>query len=465
MAEGGYDEHDPLLDHTDDHNDGSDDGDTTGTFQPAAPSSRRPSSEQIPMRTTTTNRPSERGGTAETSFIKGQGNLTRQFRLDDAQKKIKYHFPNYNKNIDLSFDASDKIVAKSQTGKDIPVFKVDNESLLANFVNKFVKTKALGLSREAYLDQLKKGERDRKKFIANQQKILDDTYEDSGKKALAEKGIKKAQLGIERIEKRISEVGRQTLQSPTGVPEAITLEDFTQHEEQRDERQQEIQRERQEQEEIVRDENRPQAEREQARENLEGLDQQVNEIVNEREREIEQLPLRERLREKDTAHVMTILQGHYTLESIARELQNVFAKYDVELPTEINTPVGQLIISNPQARKIILDRDLARLLGITRRLQLRTFVKQLTIPTSYFIYCDLVDKDRNFFNGKPTSLLAKFDIRGKAFEKVHYQTPPHVLRDASSDEFVNSLTLSVKDLNSELFDFNGRPLEFEIEIN
>ncbi|KAJ7315457.1 hypothetical protein OS493_038596, partial [Desmophyllum pertusum] len=168
----------------------------------------------------------------------------------------------------------------------------------------------------------------------------------------------------------------------------------------------------------------------------------------------------------DTADVMTILQGHYTLESIARELQNVFDKSDVELSTEINTPFGPLIISNPQARKIILDRDLARLLGIARRLQPeRTVVEQLAIPTSYFIYCDLVDKDRNFFNGKPTSLLAKFDIRGKAFEKVLYQTPPHVLRDASSDEFVNSLTLSVKDLNSELFDFKSRPLEFEIEIN
>ncbi|KAJ7360031.1 hypothetical protein OS493_019121, partial [Desmophyllum pertusum] len=108
----------------------------------------------------------------------------------------------------------------------------------------------------------------------------------------------------------------------------------------------------------------------------------------------------------DTAHVMTIPQGHYTLESIARELQNVFAKSGVELSTEINTPVGQLIISNPQAQKIVLDRDLARLLGIARRLQLRNAVKQLAIPTSYFIYCDLVDKDRNFFNGKPTSLLA-----------------------------------------------------------
>ena len=49
---------------------------------------------------------------------------------------------------------------------------------------------------------------------------------------------------------------------------------------------------------MANNENRPQAERQQARENIEVLDQQGNEIENERERWIEQLPLRERLREK-----------------------------------------------------------------------------------------------------------------------------------------------------------------------
>ena len=57
------------------------------------------------------------------------------------------------------------------------------------------------------------------------------------------------------------------------------------------------------------------------------------------------------------------------------------------------------------------------------------------------------------------------DIRGRAFEKVYYETGKHVLRDASSGEYVNSVSLLVKDLNGELFDFNGMPLEFELEIN
>ena len=77
------------MEHTDDRND----GDTTGPFQPGSVSTPGPS-EQIPIRTTTMNRPPERGlHTAETSFIEGRGNLTREFQLQEAQKKIKYYFP------------------------------------------------------------------------------------------------------------------------------------------------------------------------------------------------------------------------------------------------------------------------------------------------------------------------------------------------------------------------------------
>ena len=63
--------------------------------------------------------------------------------------------------------------------------------------------------------------------------------------------------------------------------------------------------------------------------------------------------------------------------------------------------------------------------------------------------------------------LERFDIRGQPFEKVHYQTPQqHVLRDTSTGDYdVNSLTISVRDEKGNLFDLNGQPLEFELEIN
>ena len=103
-------------------------------------------------------------------------------------------------------------------------------------------------------------------------------------------------------------------------------------------------------------------------------------------------------------------------------------------------------------KKNTLDRDLAQLLGIKRKLLFVTFMQRLSSPTAYCIHGDLVDQHQNLLNGKPLTLLAKFDIKGKQFENVYYETGKHVLRDASSGEYVNSVTLSVKDLNGGLFD-------------
>ena len=112
---------------------------------------------------------------------------------------------------------------------------------------------------------------------------------------------------------------------------------------------------------------------------------------------------------------------------------------------------------------MLLDEDLAGLLGTDQELTPLTFVKQLKQPTTYFVY----DKTCSMLNGKPSTVLARFDIRGQAFEKVNYQTPqPQAWRNTSSgDNDVNSITLSVQDENGNLFDFKDHPLEFEVEIN
>jgi len=151
---------------------------------------------------------------------------------------------------------------------------------------------------------------------------------------------------------------------------------------------------------------------------------------------------------------------------LAKEINGLFANRKYELETEINTPVGQLVIKNFGGKNVELDRDLADLLGIKRKLLLTTFVKKLSSPTTYFVHCDLIDKKQNLLNGKKSDLLAKFDVEGKPFEKVTYNaSQQQVLRDCSTDQHVNSITLSVKDQNGELFDFNGFDMEFELELN
>ena len=79
-----------------------------------------------------------------------------------------------------------------------------------------------------------------------------------------------------------------------------------------------------------------------------------------------------------------VLPGHYKLERMALEIDGLFAKYDYKLETEINQPLGQLVIKNFGLRPIELDRDLARLLGIGRKLQFMTFVKRLTASNDIF---------------------------------------------------------------------------------
>ena len=161
--------------------------------------------------------------------------------------------------------------------------------------------------------------------------------------------------------------------------------------------------------------------------------------------------------------------GFYTLETLSYILEKTYTKvFGITIPTQINQPTAALVIHNETGKKILLNQDLADFLGYEEELNNSvSFITRLNSPTTYFVHCDLIDKRQNLLNGKPSTVLARFDIRGQAFEKVHYQTPqPHVLRDTDSGDYdVNSITLSVKDEHGNLFNFNNHPLEFEVEIN
>ena len=159
--------------------------------------------------------------------------------------------------------------------------------------------------------------------------------------------------------------------------------------------------------------------------------------------------------------------GHYNLKAVAKVIDGLFEKYQYrQIETVINTPLAVLEIKNFGAKKITLDHDLANLLGINRVLDLTTHVKNLRYPTTYFIHCNLIDKNENFLNNKKTDLLAKIDLKGKPYEKVSYVVYTHEpFRECSTDSYVKSITVSVRNHDGELFDFNGLPFEFVLEIN
>ena len=123
--------------------------------------------------------------------------------------------------------------------------------------------------------------------------------------------------------------------------------------------------------------------------------------------------------------------------------------------------------SSQSPKEISVDQRLANFLGIGRTLRKEEYVKKLNSSSCFFIHCDLIDSRKNFFNVKKSNLLAKVDVRGKPYENVTYNidSSQNVFRDASTDKYFNKITVCVRDENGELFDFEGLPLEFELEFN
>ena len=162
--------------------------------------------------------------------------------------------------------------------------------------------------------------------------------------------------------------------------------------------------------------------------------------------------------------------GNYTLSSIGKKLQEIFADEGVEVKFYDEQDV--IVIKNLQNQKIIFDRDLTFLFGLNgnmkedsrTRLKTQTILNRLVSFNNYYINCDLLDKDENLFNGNPSTILACFDIDGKSFERVEYSPKQITMKKITSGKYISSIRITVMDENGELIDFNNFPLRFEIEI-
>ena len=166
----------------------------------------------------------------------------------------------------------------------------------------------------------------------------------------------------------------------------------------------------------------------------------------------------------------SIPQGHYTYQSLAEELAQslkIFKnKKKIELETNKPHSVLKITVGEPDGKEISVSRSLNQLIGSGLTLYSDTYVRKLNSPSAYFIHCDLINRDFNFVNSKKSDLLAKIDIKGRPYEKVRYDSSAsQPIRDCSTSSHVNSITVSVRDVNGELFDFKGMPLEFELELN
>ena len=164
---------------------------------------------------------------------------------------------------------------------------------------------------------------------------------------------------------------------------------------------------------------------------------------------------------------VSITAGHYTPESMAKAITEAFKKENIDIAVETRTSLGVMNILNPKnTYSFTLSNNLKALFGDVSQVNSNILVRRFNSETSYFIHCNLVDKRQNLLNGKPSTLFAKVDVQGQPYTKITYQAiQPHALRDTDSGDYdVNSITISVKDEQGNLFYFNGMPLEFEVEI-
>ena len=157
--------------------------------------------------------------------------------------------------------------------------------------------------------------------------------------------------------------------------------------------------------------------------------------------------------------------GNYTLSSIGKKLQEIFN--DEGIKVKFDDVSGPIVIENQLNKSVLFDRDLTYLLGLgsgnrRERLKKQTIINRLASFNNYFINCDLMDKDENLFNGKPSTILACFDIDGKSFERVEYSPKQITMKKITSGKYISSIRITVTDENGELIDFNNLPLRFEI---
>ena len=171
---------------------------------------------------------------------------------------------------------------------------------------------------------------------------------------------------------------------------------------------------------------------------------------------------------KNVRSVNRINPGYYSLHAIGKEIKKILEKENIEVI--LGDERGSIVIENPD-KKVIFDRELSYLLGFNQKDQRHTLKDGVSIINRLFsfnnilISCDLVDKNENFFNGKPSTVLTCFDISGQPYERqLFYSKNIPFQKIAGGKKVVNSLRITVTEENGEVIDFNGLPLRFEFEI-
>ena len=131
--------------------------------------------------------------------------------------------------------------------------------------------------------------------------------------------------------------------------------------------------------------------------------------------------------------------GNYTLETLKSAIIEDFESSGLkekDFPLKflpIHFTGGMILVRSTLNISVKFDSALADLLVLdTPEIEgLGAGVTKLKSPEAFYIFCDLVDAETNLLDGKPSELLARFDVKGKPFETVSYPVDQVPLKCAS----------------------------------
>ena len=108
---------------------------------------------------------------------------------------------------------------------------------------------------------------------------------------------------------------------------------------------------------------------------------------------------------------------------------------EIEIETNKPNSVLKIVRLTPNIpSEIQVSHTLAHLICTSTTLGQHEYIKKLNSPSTYFIHCNLIDKNQNFLNNMKSDLLATFNVKSKPYEKVRYDaSPQQPLRECSRD--------------------------------
>ena len=120
---------------------------------------------------------------------------------------------------------------------------------------------------------------------------------------------------------------------------------------------------------------------------------------------------------------VSITSGFYTPETMAKTITDAFKEKNINIAVDTRTSYGVMNILNPKNKyTFTLPDNLKALFGVVSQVNSNILVRKFNSNDSYFVHCNLIDREQNLLNGKASSVLARLDVKGTSYEKITYQT-------------------------------------------